>query len=161
MAERRMFAKTIIDSDAFLEMPQEAQLLYFYIGVNARDKGNVNNMQSICKMIGVDTKYIDTLKNYDFIYPNMDGTYTIADWYENNGVGETARKRNNYTYRKWRECVLSRDKYTCTLCGNTGIPLNAHHIKPWAKYKDLRFDVSNGVTLCVKCHKMQHSKKEI
>lgn len=43
MAERRMFAKTIIDSDAFLEMPLSAQALYFHLGMRADDEGFLNN----------------------------------------------------------------------------------------------------------------------
>ena len=43
MAERRMFAKTIIDSDAFLNMPLSAQALYFHLSMRADDDGFINN----------------------------------------------------------------------------------------------------------------------
>ena len=52
MAERRMFAKTIIDSDAFLEMPQSTQLLYFHLSMRADDDGFINNPKSIMRNVG-------------------------------------------------------------------------------------------------------------
>ena len=52
MAERRMFAKTIIDSDAFLEMPTTSQLLYFHLAMRADDDGFVNKPKSLMRMVG-------------------------------------------------------------------------------------------------------------
>ena len=52
MAERRMFAKTIIDSDAFLEMSTSAQALYFHLGMRADDDGFVNNPKKIQRFVG-------------------------------------------------------------------------------------------------------------
>ena len=49
MAERRMFAKTIIDSDAFLDMPQSTQLLYFHLSMRADDDGFINNPKAIMR----------------------------------------------------------------------------------------------------------------
>ena len=52
MAERRMFAKTIIDSDAFIDMPLSSQALYFHLSMRADDEGFVNNPKKIQKIIG-------------------------------------------------------------------------------------------------------------
>ena len=52
MAERRMFAKTIIDSDAFLDMPLSTQALYFHLSMRADDEGFINNPKKIVRMIG-------------------------------------------------------------------------------------------------------------
>lgn len=54
--------------------------------------------------------------------------------------------------RIWRKQVLERDNYTCQICGGKGCGLNVHHIKCFSLYPELRFDVSNGITLCRKCH---------
>lgn len=56
-------------------------------------------------------------------------------------------------YRQWRKTVYERDNYTCQICGAKGVYLNADHIKPFIHYPDLRFELSNGRTLCVSCHR--------
>lgn len=66
-------------------------------------------------------------------------------------VNEAARK--SMEYKTWRTSVFQRDSYTCQECGKRGCELNADHIKPFALYPELRFEVSNGRTLCVPCHK--------
>lgn len=56
-------------------------------------------------------------------------------------------------YKQWRLSVFQRDRFTCVFCGKSKGDLNADHIKPWAFFPDLRYDLSNGRTLCVPCHK--------
>lgn len=68
------------------------------------------------------------------------------------------RNRTTKEYKDWRKSVYERDNYTCQKCGVRGGRLNAHHVKPWAKYPAHRFKVDNGLTLCVECHKMMHAK---
>lgn len=61
-------------------------------------------------------------------------------------------------YKKWRQEVFERDNFTCRHCGVSGEAVQAHHIKPFSIFKDLRLSVPNGLTLCKPCHKIQHSK---
>jgi len=56
----------------------------------------------------------------------------------------------------WRTAVYERDRYTCQRCGAKGGQLNAHHIVPWCLSPAQRFDIDNGITLCVKCHRLEH-----
>ena len=60
--------------------------------------------------------------------------------------------RTSEKYDIWRKKVFERDNYTCQKCEQKGGTLHAHHIKPFAKFPKLRFVVSNGITLCKKCH---------
>ena len=66
--------------------------------------------------------------------------------------------RHSSKYKIWRLSVYERDFFTCQDCKCSGVRLNAHHIKHFAKYPELRFDISNGITLCKGCHKKAHSK---
>jgi 5-methylcytosine-specific restriction endonuclease McrA len=72
-------------------------------------------------------------------------------------TSEAIRLRNSARMHEWRTAVFIRDNYTCQNCGARNgngfkVILNADHIKPFAYYPDLRFDVSNGRTLCKNCH---------
>lgn len=64
-------------------------------------------------------------------------------------------ERTSFRYKEWRKAVFERDEYTCQFCGdNRGGNLNADHIKPFAFFPELRYELSNGRTLCHDCHKL-------
>ena len=62
-------------------------------------------------------------------------------------------------YKKWHNDVFERDNFTCQLCGIKGGYLHAHHVKSFSHFPDLRFVLSNGLTLCKTCHMEVHSKQ--
>lgn len=61
--------------------------------------------------------------------------------------------KKDYEIRDWRNAVFKRDNYTCQKCFKNKVKLNADHIKTWSEHPKLRFDINNGRTLCVNCHK--------
>lgn len=74
------------------------------------------------------------------------------------------RVRKSIEYTKWRLAVFVRDNWTCQKCGARSsngeeVYLEAHHIKSYTKYPQLRFEVNNGITLCVDCHKAENKKQ--
>ena len=157
MAERRMFAKKITESDTFLDMPLSTQALYFHLCMCAEDKGILNNVYSVCRSLECEHACINELLSKKFLLKIDDEHFRITHWYENNGIGETHKKRNSYSYRKWRKAVIERDK-VCMKCGCKN-NLEAHHIKPFAKYPELALDLKNGITLCKKCHMKLHKEE--
>lgn len=76
----------------------------------------------------------------------------------------TSRSRDfkDPKYIRWRKKVYARDKFTCQMpgCPHTDTRLNAHHIKRWASHPSLRFELSNGITLCFACHDKIHNLEE-
>lgn len=63
--------------------------------------------------------------------------------------------RRRIEFKEWRRKVFERDHFTCQNCGVAGCrkhKLNAHHIRPAAKYLELRLEINNGITLCEDCH---------
>lgn len=69
-------------------------------------------------------------------------------------------ERNSNQYKEWRAAVFERDNYTCRHCQVRGRRLHSHHIKSFALYPELRFDINNGITLCKECHKAVHRQKK-
>jgi len=64
------------------------------------------------------------------------------------------RLRKSRRYNLWRKSVFERDKYACVWCGKKKSGgLEADHIKRFADYPELRFDINNGRTLCIPCHR--------
>lgn len=122
MAERRMFAKTIIDSDAFLDMPQSTQNLYFHLGMRADDEGFINNSKKIQKMIGASEDDLKLLIAKSFIIPFETGIVVIKHWKIHNYIqkdrfhetkyieekGELELKENG-VYTKWIQDVSKMD----------------------------------------------------
>lgn len=71
--------------------------------------------------------------------------------------------RHSVDYKVWRDAVFNRDDYTCQECGDRSgkghaVYIHAHHLKPFATFPELRFVVSNGLTLCDECHYDRHKK---
>ena len=65
----------------------------------------------------------------------------------------------NAAYKKWRKGVFTRDDFTCQKCGKRGGYLHPHHLKSYTKFPTFRYEIDNGKTLCVSCHRLVHSKK--
>ena len=80
-------------------------------------------------------------------------------WNYKGGITEENKLiRASTFYKYWRQDVFERDQYTCKKCKTIGGELNAHHIKPFATHPNLRTTLSNGITLCKKCHILTHKK---
>lgn len=120
MAERRMFAKTIIDSDAFLEMPISARLLYYDLGMRADDDGFVNSPKKIMKIIGASNDDMNILIIRKFIIPFDKGIVVIKHWKIHNYIRSDRYKPTVYVEEKEMLDLKPNDGYV--LKNNSGIP---------------------------------------
>lgn len=84
MAQKRMFDKTITNSDEFIEMPMSSQVLYFHLSMNADDDGFINNWKSIMRMTGTKEDDLKVLIAKQFIIPFESGVIVIKHWRINN-----------------------------------------------------------------------------
>lgn len=72
--------------------------------------------------------------------------------WRNGNSKENHLRRTRKIYIKWRRRVFEKDNYTCVNCGAYAGYIEAHHIMPVRDYPELIYDISNGKTLCLKCH---------
>lgn len=72
---------------------------------------------------------------------------------------ENMRLRTSYAAKTWAVRVKERDSYACVDCGASGVKLHAHHIETWKDCPDKRYDVANGVTVCIPCHEVRHGRQ--
>ena len=69
---------------------------------------------------------------------------------------KTNDNRNSNKAKKWRNDIRNRDNWTCQDCGEKKENIEAHHIKKWKDNPDKRFEMDNGVSLCLECHYLRH-----
>ena len=98
MAERRMFSKQITETDAFLDMPFSAQLLYFHLCMYADDDGFVSSPRKIQRMIGCTGEDMNILAGKHFIIPFNSGVLAIKHWKINNQI-----QKDRYHPTKYEE----------------------------------------------------------
>ncbi|MDK0543270.1 hypothetical protein [Clostridium perfringens] len=111
MAERRMFSKTIIDSDIFLDMPLSTQALYFHLSMRADDDGFVNNPRKIQRMVGCGDDDIKLLIAKQFIIPFESGICVIKHWRIHNYIRNDRYKPTMYQEEKGQLLLEENNMY--------------------------------------------------
>lgn len=110
MAERRMFSKTIINSDLFLDLPSSAQNLYFHLSLNADDEGFVNSPKKIMKYVNSQIEDMELLVENGFIKKFDSGIVVIIHWNLHNYIQKDRFKATIYQKEK-QQLVLVGKKY--------------------------------------------------
>lgn len=147
MAERRMFAKTIIDSDAFLDMPLSAQALYFHLSMRADDDGFINNPKKIQRMVGASDDDCKLLVMKRFVITFDSGIIVIKHWKIHNYIQRDRYKPTIYQAEKqllsekdnkaYTECI--QDVYTLDTQVRDRLELGKDSIEIEDKQKRKRF----------------------
>lgn len=112
MAERRMFAKTIIDSDAFLDMPVTARLLYYDLGMRADDDGFINSPKKIMRITGASSDDMNILIMRKFIIPFDSGVVVIKHWRIHNYIRKDTYVETKYKDEKEQLTLDENNAYT-------------------------------------------------
>lgn len=131
-----MFAKTIIDSDLFLDMPSSTQCLYFHLSMRADDDGFINNPRKIQRMVGSGDDDLKLLIAKNFIIPFESGVVVIKHW-----------KIHNY---------IQKDRYKETLYKDEKLQLST------GKNKEYILGIPNDNNMDTKCiHDVSNSETQV
>lgn len=119
-----MFAKTIIDSDAFLDMPLSAQALYFHLSMRADDDGFINNPKKIQRMVGASDDDCKLLIMKRFVITFESGVIVIKHWKIHNYIRNDRYKPTIYEEEKAQ--LIEKENKAYTEAKNVGIPDGYH-----------------------------------
>lgn len=143
------------------ELPESNEIILLYLQLlcetgkkNRKMVFEINNLELTDEMLSNIFRYsnigdkLEVLEQFELIKRHKTKIEVFRFWVDKHD-------RNSSEYRKWRMEVFSRDKFICQNCG-TKKELQAHHIERWKDNKKLRYEISNGITLCRSCHLKAH-----
>lgn len=147
MAERRMFAKTIIDSDAFLDMPCSSQLLYFHLSMRADDDGFINNPKSIMRNARCNDDDMRILISKKFIIPFESGIVVIKHWKIHNYIAKDRYKETKYKNEKATLSLDENNSYTTCIHSVDGMDTQVRLGEDRTVKESIVEDNDNGVAV--------------
>lgn len=122
MAQKRMFDKTITNSDKFLEMPVSTQNLYFHLSMNADDDGFVDNWKSIIKISGAKEDDLKLLIAKSYVIPFESGVIVIKHWRINNFLRKDRHIDTHYIEEMQQLEVANNNEYILKGWSTNGQP---------------------------------------
>lgn len=128
MAERRMFAKQIVFSDAFLDMPMSARCLYFSLGMVADDDGFINNPKMVMRQIGASNDDMNILISKKYVLVFESGVIVIKHWRINNYLRNDRYRET--TYLEERSQLRQKENGAYTTKKEVGIPVGIPTVYP-------------------------------
>jgi hypothetical protein len=174
---RKRRSEAIRNSEKFLAYKERRVRFSREILINALNKSRW--IQKVAaKFLGINFQYFwKLIKKYQILHPS--GSWKINQSRLGSKITLEIRKKMSHhkgeerynweggirrdtgvqlEVKLWREQIWERDGYLCQECGKQVKKKNriAHHILDWENYPDLRFDISNGLTLCRGCHMKIH-----
>ena len=112
MADRRMFAKSIVLSDTFMDMPAMSRALYFTLGMFADDDGVVGNPKGVMRQCGATDEDMDILKDLRYVLAFPSGVVVIKHWPINNYIRDDRHKRTTYVEEMATLTIDEKGAYT-------------------------------------------------
>lgn len=100
MANRRMFARTVTESDSFLDLSKDAQLLWFHLGLVADDDGFLNSTRMVMRLCGISESALSELVNAGFLLEFDSGVYLVRDWLINNQLRADRYHETTFQHEK-------------------------------------------------------------
>jgi len=116
MANKRMLSLQIVDTDAFLEMPQSSQLLYFHLVMRADDEGFIGNHKKIMRFVGSQDDDLKVLIAKKFILTFDSGIIVIKHWLVHNTI--RMDRFNTTAYKEEKKTLTLKENKSYTKNGN-------------------------------------------
>lgn len=134
MADKRMFSKTIIESDLFLNMTPKTQMLYIHLSMHADDDGFVGNPQSVLRMIGASKSDLKILEKLNFVITFSSGVLVVTHWKQNNTIRSDRYQETKYLEEKSK--IRENPSKEYILMDTNGCQLVSHTVpKPDTQYR--------------------------
>jgi hypothetical protein len=155
MAERRMFAKSIVMSDAFLDMPISARCLYFTLGMVADDDGFVGNPKMTVRMCGASMDDLNVLLAKRYVLGFKSGVIVVKHWKINNYLRNDRYSKTTYTEEKGtltldeKGSYVERNRVAIPSENNDGIPTVNHMVDERYTQDRIGKDRLGKVNICV------------
>jgi len=111
MAQKRMFARSVLDSDKFMDMPPESQALYFHLAMKADDEGFTSGPNKTLKMLGLGREHLQELVECGFIYLFASGICLIRHWHLHNAIRKDRSTETIYQEERGRVALDKRRIY--------------------------------------------------
>lgn len=124
MAHKRMFSKDITGSDAFREMPQSSQALYFHLGMEADDDGFLDNYKGLMRGVNASEDDLKILLSKRFLILFPSKVIVVKHWLINNTI-----RHDRYTQTKYldeKKALIVKDNLSYTEVATSGIPSGNH-----------------------------------
>lgn len=123
-----MFAKSVVESDAFLDMPASAQALYFHLGMEADDEGFLNNPKRVQRSVGAAADDLRLLVSKGFIIPFDSGVVVIRHWKVNNYIQSDRRKPTQCVTERALVEIGDGNVYSAATCTDTACIQDASNV---------------------------------
>ena len=118
MAERRMFAKSVMLSDALLDLPVRTRCLYFNLGMEADDEGFVNSPRRAMRQCGAAAADLERLVEKEFLLQFPSGVVVIRHWWVHNQLRKDRYRETVHTEEKAQLRLDEGKRYVWQPCGN-------------------------------------------
>ena len=171
MAQKRMFSKQIVSSDAFMDMPQSTQLLYFHLNMEADDDGFIGNARRVMKMIGAAEDDIKILLAKRFVLQFENSICVIKHWLIHNYIQADRYHETQYLDQKKKLTIKDNKAYTelkdgeapKLKAGDDSIPewVDRDAWGRWLKYKKERREKMPQSTIDFQLKRLENLGKEI
>lgn len=158
MANRRMFNKEVVNSDAFTSMPISSQALYFHLGMEADDDGFVNNPVRVARTINVSSDDLKVLVLKKFVIDFGDGVIVIKHWRKNNQLRYDRYKGTNYEEQATQLYIKKDGTYTLNADNIGVIPFMATKIQDNGNQNTTQYSI--GKVSVVELSKVKESKEK-